>query len=231
MDFAGLIDPARDSLAATRTLPIQSTQSQLTSVASLGEDFELFLEILTTQLRNQDPLNPVESEQFVDQLTQFSQLEQQVRTNDELQNLQGELRVGTARDDANLIGRNVQALSDTIGFDGTNQTAFQVIADRAADAVVRIFDESGQLVREVQGALDGGGNFVVWDGTNQDGVALPAGSYRVAASAVDAEGSAVRTQVVVTAPIQEVRFGLGGSQFLLGTGATIEAEEIIRVSG
>ncbi len=96
MSDIGLINPIQNSLSATRSILLDSAQSQLTSIASLGEDFELFLNILTTQLQNQDPFNPVESEQFVDQLTQFSQLEQQVRTNDELLNLQAELRLASS---------------------------------------------------------------------------------------------------------------------------------------
>ena len=137
-------------------------------------DFQTFLRLLTTQMQNQDPLNPMESTEFASQLAQFSGVEQQVRTNDLLTGMQAGLATLGMGQLGGWIGMEARA-EMPVNFEGQTVTlagAPHVLADRM-ELIVR--DERGEVVQQIPIPLSA--DSFDWDGTDLSGDAVPPGVY------------------------------------------------------
>ncbi|MCS6878120.1 MAG: flagellar hook assembly protein FlgD [Geminicoccaceae bacterium] len=154
----------------------------------LTADFATFLELLTTQLRNQDPLSPMDTERFTSQLVQFSIVEQALRTNERLERLVNLVRTGTAASALALVGRPILVDGSRMRVDEQGGATIYTLDRPAASVTVRIFDDSGRLVLATAGPAAAGANRFVWDGRLLDGTRVEPGTYRVAVSALDAGG-------------------------------------------
>lgn len=218
--------------------PIQqaiTTETESPSRASvarqaLTDNLDTFLTLLTTQLENQDPLQPMDTNQFVDQLTQFSELEQGVETNQTLTEIAGALGVGDRQESVALLGRTVEAQSDILPLNpgGTN-FAFE-ITQPADNAEMRIFDQGGNLVAQFQVQGDVGRYNAGWDGTTLNGAIAAPGLYKAQVVSLDDPSNEVLTgQILSGGTVQEVRFENGETKLVLDQGMIIDADDIRRV--
>lgn len=151
----------------------QSTPtSQTKSGGFSGGDFETFLKMLTTQIRNQDPLNPMEGSEFAVQLATFSGVEQQVKTNDLLEQMSGQLGANSLSTYSDWIGRQVRTTGQI--FFGDNPLIMDISPDPAADRVVLVTKDSygRRISAEEVGKGDG---LVEWYGVDTNGARLPLG--------------------------------------------------------
>lgn len=166
------IPPATPNAAAGAT-----SRSQTTS-ASIGAEFDTFLTLLTAQIRNQDPLAPLDSTQFVEQLATFSSLEQQVQTNSILEGMAEMLTTLHASASADWVGKSVAVPSPILEFDG-RRAEFTFDAPAAADtALLAVRTADGRLLGH--SALDLGAGIQTWDGRIEgSSQPLPSGSYFV----------------------------------------------------
>lgn len=168
-----------------------SDSSSLTNGSSLAETFDTFLTLLTTQLQYQDPLDPMDTNEFTSQLVEFTGVEQSISTNkklDELIALQGDLQLNNAVD---YIGKKVSADSIIMMLQDGQSTVTYDLAANAADVDIKIIDELGNTVRTLNGGTDVGRNEVVWDGLDSDGEPVEDGLYGFLVTAADADGKAV----------------------------------------
>lgn len=190
---------------------------------------EAFLELLISQLTNQDPLSPMQDHEFVAQLATFSSLEQLESIND---GMQASLLMNQSVNNSlatNLIGKEVLVAGDSVKLPEDGEVSFQVQLAQDASVTIRITDASGQVVREIQkGSLSDGSNDVVWDGKTSDGVRAEAGEYKVEIVATDAGGADVAAQLRVRARVDGVRFH-EGSGFLLVNGEEVALSSIVEV--
>ena len=157
----------------------QDARANLISPEEAESDtgFDEFLTLLTVQLRNQDPLNPMDSTQFVEQLATFTGVEQQIGTNDRLDQLiETEASVQLA-DLAGWIGREVQAFGVGFHFDGGELKIDMPGDSEASRASVVIRDQSNREVATL--SADPAGGEVVWDGKTNDGSQASSGVYNV----------------------------------------------------
>lgn len=138
----------------------------------VSSDFETFLRMLTTQMQNQDPLNPMEATDFAVQLATFSGVEQAVRTN---QLLEGILSQSTIGELAGLVGMTVRS-PGAARFDGTGVALTLPALDEADSARLLVRDAMGGLVDSENVSTAGGAH--VWRGLGADGMPLPSGTYR-----------------------------------------------------
>ncbi len=143
----------------------------------LGKD--AFLKLLTIQLRNQDPTDPVKNEQFVAQLAQFSSLEQLVGLQETLQGVYLGIATMNNASMAQLIGREVVAVGDGFVLDGGSGTLHYEAARPYDGATLSILDEDGNVVfsTEIPPGPEGEGSYT-WDGRGTSGERLPDGVYR-----------------------------------------------------
>ena len=161
------------STAATAA-PNPSASDGAEARTSLTSDYEMFLQMLTTQMTNQDPLNPVDSSDYAVQLATFSSVEQQVLTNDLLIDLTSQLSASGLKDMAAYVGKDVRTQGPAY-FEGTPIDIMPEIATGAESARLSVRNEAGDLVQEFE--LDPQGGGVSWAGLDVDGNPLPYGLY------------------------------------------------------
>jgi len=185
----------------TASTPLSQAQK---SKAGLANNFNTFLTLLTTQLQNQDPLNPLDSGQFTSQLVQFSGVEQAISTNDNLESLLILTQAASTGTAASYIGKTVTFKGDTAPL-ASGQANWQYdLASQAANSTIVVSDDSGKVVYSQAGETTPGKHDFVWNGTDNAGNALPDGSYTVQVSATDDGGKNVFVDTFVTGAVTGV---------------------------
>lgn len=182
-----------------------------------------FLKLLVTQLGNQDPLNPMDGQEFAAQLAQFSSVEQLLNIGDALaQN--GELNALLAQSvnsgvAAGLIGKTVRAAGNSVGWNGEHAAPLNFeLADAADEVTIRIHDESGKIVRTLDlPVLSSGEHSFEWDGMDSSGLIVAEGSYTFEVVAADGEGNTVEAQTYLTGVVDRVTFGPEGVSLWIGS--------------
>lgn len=214
------------ALASTPSPQMAGSQSLL------GKDD--FLKLLITQLRYQDPLNPLDGTEFASQLAQFSSVEQLANINSTLEASLGTNQlmaqsIGNSLA-ATMIGKEVRASGDAIQLIGAGDVRLGYsLSGVAASAEVNIYDANGSLVRTLQGTgTDKGDNTVVWDGKDELGASLAAGSYTFTVKALDGAGTALSSSQFLYGTVSSVRFKSTGTVFVVD-GAEIPLAQILEI--
>lgn len=189
----------------------------------MASDFETFLMLLTAQMRNQDPLKPMESTEFVAQLASFSSVEQQVRTNDGLDRIFDLLSGGTADGLAAWIGKEVRA-PGKVEFTGTPiDVEVTPVSDTDRSVLVVTNDFGQEVARRV---VEPDAGIVVWDGTTDVGSEVPHGRYGFALEGYSGNTLTGTTPGLVYAPVREVRFQDGQPVLVVEDGAQVPLGEV-----
>jgi len=196
--------------------------------ATLADNFETFLTLLTEQLANQDPLDPLDSNQFVEQLVQFSSVEQQIASNQSLQALL-DLQGATAKlSAADYVGKIVTA-SSSEALLGENGANWSYALDRTAQRTdLVITDNRGEVVATFPGETAEGPATFAWDGADQFGNPLPPGVYSLEVVATDAEDALIDTNVRVSGRVTGADFA-GDDVTLNVGGLTVPLTRVIGV--
>ena len=169
-------------------------------------DYNKFLTLLTAQLRNQDPLAPMDASQFTNQLVQFSQVEQSVHMNDSMSSLLKLQEQGQVNNAVNYVGRTVEVLGQEFSVSGGAPVGLVYAVDGTpAAASIQIFDGSGQLVRSLSAPEGAGPNRVEWDAKSQLGGTVPNGTYRVQVTAKDKDGKPLTVQTGFSGQVNQVQ--------------------------
>lgn len=200
------------------------------ATSSLATNYESFLTLLVAQVQNQDPLEPMESSQFVDQLATLTQVEQTVQMNSQMENLRSQLALNAALSETGMIGREVTGPSDTVQFDGDKAVFSYELAADAATVQAQIRDASGNLIAVIDGLSITGKTLheVEWDGTDTVGNKVAAGQYHLSIAAVDAEGGAGSYNSYTNATVLAVEYSDSSTYLQLSNGNRINSGEIVR---
>ncbi|MBY4894080.1 flagellar hook assembly protein FlgD [Rhodobacteraceae bacterium N5(2021)] len=211
-------------LSALQTNTSTATAAQdNTTAASITTDFDMFLRLLTTQMQNQDPLNPADSTEYTAQLATFSAVEQQVETNDLLRGLQASFASMNMGQLSGWIGMEARA-EMPVNFTGqatTVQIAPNTLADRV-ELVVR--NRAGDVVASTPAVL--GDEPFSWDGTGDDGYPLPHDTYTLSAQSWRGEDVLEERAAFVFGEISEAQT-LSGEVFVtMENGVTVPADAV-----
>lgn len=191
----------------------------------MGDTQDRFLTLLITQLRNQDPLNPMENEQITSQLAQLSTVQGIQQLNDTLLALSGQMDVSQSMQAAALIGKDVLVPGSKIslGSDPDNPevkiaTPFGIDLMSPADkVVVHVLDGSGAVVREMEVDINDSGVYSLeWDGRDNNGVVLPDGAYNVEVKATIGDGAPVAAEALRYGRVDSVAYTTKGLRLDLG---------------
>ncbi|MDQ0463334.1 flagellar basal-body rod modification protein FlgD [Caulobacter ginsengisoli] len=216
---------------ATTATAASSVASKLaSSKGRLADSEETFLKLLTTQLKNQDPLSPLDSNQFTQQIVQMTGVEQQLMTNDLLAKLIG-LSDGGLSGSVGLIGKQIKAASDSATLaDGKASWSYD-LAGAAQDATISIVNSAGQTVySETASNLASGSHDFTWNGKTTDGRTLPdGGTYTVKIAAKSATGSTVAVTPYVSGVATGVETLDGATVVSLGK-TKIPVSQIVSVT-
>tara|TARA_R110000787_G_scaffold79571_3_gene173853 strand:+ start:2119 stop:2790 length:672 start_codon:yes stop_codon:yes gene_type:complete len=198
------------------------------SLSQLGNDYNKFLTLLTAQIQNQDPLEPVDSTQFVAQLAQLSQVEQAVQTNTQLETVSSQISGLLNLGGTDLLGRDVTIQSDTVMLkNGATATTYEV-GEAASEVTAKIIDPLGRTIRTITGlsVRSGTQNQLGWDGKDDYGNPQLDGIYSVQLAAKNTAGEAVNIQASRSARVEDVRFQEGEIVFGLDGGETASSVTI-----
>jgi len=161
------------------------------SKSKLSGDLDSFLTLLTSQLKNQDPLSPMDSTEFTNQLVQFSGVEQAINTNTNLESLIGLTQASIGSTAVGYLGKEVQAESSTMPLqDGQAKYTYTIPKD-ASKCLIVIKDSSGAVVKTEQGELKAGTYHMTWDGKNAYGEQLDDGAYSLEVQATGTDGETI----------------------------------------
>lgn len=155
------------------------------SLAGLADNFDNFLTILTTQLQHQDPLSPLDSNEFTNQLVQFTGVEQAVLQNKNLESLIALQQQNQATGAVSYIGKVIEATGNTNMLTDGEATFSYVLPSSAKVAAIQVFDADGKLVYQQPVDTTAGIHDVVWDGSNLQGGIAPDGAYTFKVTALN----------------------------------------------
>ena len=184
-----------DPTTASNVAASSATKSNNTSSDALGKlsaDFNNFLTLLTTQLKNQDPLSPMDSTEFTQQLVAFTGVEQQINTNTKLDQLIKLDKSSLMTSAAAYIGTEVEATADQVWLpDSKTASIGYTLPEGVSAAAMAIYNASGQTIRTGSVPTTAGHNVVGWDGKDNNGNTVASGLYAFTIQGLDKNGKPV----------------------------------------
>jgi len=215
---------AIDSVAS-----LGASSSLTGSRQTIAENFDTFLQLLTTQLKNQNPLDPLDTNQFTQQLVQFTSVEQQLKTNTFLEALIQSNQTAASSQAVGFIGKEVSASSTMTEMRNGSASWLYNASQQASDATITIKDPSGNVVYTEKRALEAGPGRFDWNGVSATGQKLPDGPYQIQIDASDVAGANIPVTTQMTGIVEGVDFS-GQEPFLMVGGSRIALASVSAVS-
>jgi flagellar basal-body rod modification protein FlgD len=226
MATVNAIPPVTSTVTAATTNATNAT-STAAGVGSavdrktIAGNFDTFLQLLTTQLRNQNPLDPLDTNQFTQQLVSFAGVEQQIRQNQQLETLISIQKSAQATTALQFVGATVAIEGSTAPLvDGRATWTFST--PKPATATITIRGENGQTVYSNTMPMSAGTKAFEWDGRDSNGIKLPDGNYTVSITGKDASGQTVAIASEVEGRVESVdltktppEMNVGGQSFTI----------------
>jgi len=191
------------SASATAAASSSSSSSSSSSTSGIADNFQTFLTLLTTQLQNQNPLDPLDTNQFTQQLVQFAQVEQQMKSNDQLTTLVSLEQSAQSTTALAYVGATVVVDGATAPL-ANGSASWNLNVSKPASATVTITDSTGQTAYSGTFTVNPGNQSFTWDGRGNDGKQWPDGSYTLTATGVDANGQSTGISTEVQAQVDSV---------------------------
>ena len=199
---------------ATSTTSSSAASSDATEIAG---NFTQFLTLLTTQLKNQNPLDPMDTNQFTQQLVQFAGVEQQLKSNDRLDSILTASKAASSASATSYIGQTISADGTTAQLADGSATWNLTPARAATKATVTISDANGNVVASQSTTLNAGSQTYAWNGKTSAGLTAPDGTYSIKVAAQDATGANVTVDTAITGKVTEVDLSGSSPVLLVGT--------------
>lgn len=184
---------------AAQTISTTSTTPKTTIAA----DFDMFLKLLTAQMQHQDPLDPMDTSEYTQQLVQYSQVEQSIQQTGVLEDILTRLASQDMAQASNFIGREARFDSPVAGLGSAPAQWTYYAETKPSSLVATIKDASGNTVREVTLDPSAQGEYA-WDGTKTDGTRAADGAYTLSLIARDANGEAIPITINSVAIVKDV---------------------------
>lgn len=222
------------SAASGSSTSQSSSSSSSSSTQTLNE--QDFLQMLVTELQNQDPTNPLQSTDLAAQLAQFSSVSELQTLNTNVQNSTNANLLMTQSISntmaATLIGKKIQVDTSQISYDGSNQpTLGFTLPSSASDVKVNIMNSNGTVVRTIdEGAVAAGDKTVTWDGEDSAGGTAPTGNYTFSVTATDSQGNQITPSLYILGTVQGVQFGSNGASLLVD-GTQVNFSDVKEIYG
>lgn len=202
--------------------------NSLTSKSKLSSDLNSFLKILTAQLKSQDPLDPLDTHEFTNQLVLFSGVEQAIQQNANLEKLIAIQNDNIAVGALSFMGKEVEALGQTAMLRDGRATFSYTLPNDAAGSIVRIIGPDGKTVLEQKGETKAGRHEFLWNGKDKSGNKLPDGAYSIKVDAADAKKQPLKVIYSVTGKVTGVQLEKGVATLNLGD-AKVPLKQVIRI--
>ncbi len=209
------------------------TSSTTSSTNGLSSTMAQFLKILTTELQNQDPTQPMDPAAFVGQLATLNEVQATVQSNQLLTAIEAQIQASSGASLTNYIGDQITAQSNAISLasSGSSVTFGYTEPSNIKSGTIVIKDSSGNQVFSAVANPASGNQTYTWNGKNVAGTALPAGNYTVTVNTIDNTGKAGTAQTYTAATVQSVDSSGSTPKLVLSTGSEIPVSGIMNNSG
>ncbi len=219
-------------MTTTSSVAASTASQAASSKTTLASNMDTFLKLLTTQLQNQDPTNPMDSNQFTQQLVQYSQVEQQINTNGNLEKLLTMTQGNQTASLVSFIGKTIEANGSNANLaSGGSASWTYTLPSDAASLAITVKDSSGKSVY-ISSTADktAGQHSFTWDGTKSDGTKAAAGTYTVSVSAADASKSTIAATTSVGGVVDGIETDpTSGASYLTIGGVKISIGDVTSV--
>jgi flagellar basal-body rod modification protein FlgD len=204
---ASVFSPSQVSTTSSSSSTSSTAQAAGTSASQqLAGNFNTFLQLLTTQLQNQNPLDPLDTNQFTQQLVEFASVEQQINMNTNLQSLITMQQTSQATSALELVGSTVTVGGNSATLSNANSTAasWSLTTTTPATATVTVTNSSGSTAYSGTMSLNAGTQSFTWNGQGNTGQTWPDGTYTLSIKATGANGQAVTVSTQVQGVVSGV---------------------------
>ncbi len=212
---------------AVSSVGSSSTSAVSNSRQTIAQNFDTFLQLLTTQLRNQNPLDPLDTNQFTQQLVQFTGVEQQLKTNEFLEAMMTSTQTANNSQAVSYVGKIVTASGTKTEMVDSAATWHFAVGVKA-DITATVRDAAGNVVYTKSGTVNQGESVFTWDGIGNDGRQRADGSYSVTIEARDASGKLVDVATEMTGEVTGIDFS-GSEPVLIVGGGRVNLSAILSV--
>ena len=186
-----------------------------------------FLKIFVTQLKFQDPLEPLDNYQMASQMAQFSMVESLNSLTASIGSMESSQAAANNLQAAALVGKKVEVQGSALSLSQGTASEGSYQLDKPGKATIKILDEKGSLVRVIESQVsDTQKHQLLWDGKNDQGILLPDGQYRFQVSAVDAQGTAIEVKTTMVGKVEGVTLDQGKAYLQIGSKKVLLSEII-----
>jgi flagellar basal-body rod modification protein FlgD len=203
-----------------------SNNTSSNSTSGIADNFQTFLTLLTTQLQNQNPLDPLDTNQFTQQLVQFAGVEQQLKQNEQLKELLALEKINQSTQALIYVGNKVAVDGSSQQFNGS--ATWNLDAPVATTAKITITSATGATAYSGTFAMDKGNASFMWDGKGNDGTQWPEGTYKLTATYKDSAGKDVAIPTEIVGVVDSVDLTASPALLSIG-GKTYTTDQIKRV--
>jgi flagellar basal-body rod modification protein FlgD len=200
---SSLLAPTTSTPPTTATGASSTSSSQTNFNNQIAGNFTTFLQLLTTQLQNQNPLDPLDTNQFTQQLVQFAGVEQQINMNTQLQSLVSLQQTAQSTQALAFVGTTVTVNGSTASL-ASGQAQWTFNPASPASATFTVTNSTGQTVYTQTGTVQPGSQQFTWNGLDNNGQKWPDGNYTLSITATGASGQSVAVPTTVTGVVNSV---------------------------
>ncbi len=198
------------------------------SRVKLADDFDNFLTLLTAQLAHQDPLDPVDSNEFVAQLVSFTEVEQSIASNRNLETLISLFSANQSAMAVGYLGTTVEAVTNTAALEGGEARFIYNLPEATSEAKIVITNAEDEIVYTGKGNIGIGDHRYIWRGIGNDGSQQPDGIYRISISAKNSDGDAIEAATRIVGRVTGVNTA-GDDLILVVNGVGVSLDDIVSV--
>jgi flagellar basal-body rod modification protein FlgD len=206
-----------------------SESNSATAKAKLDEDLNKFLNLLVTQLKNQDPLDPMDANEFTSQLVQFASVEQQIYQNSNLEKMLSLQETSQISGMVDFIGNQVEFFSQNLPLADSHAEFSYIMPQGVAKGTINIANSSGVNVFYADADTTSGKHTVKWDGTDKSGNQLADGVYTLLVSGQDSSGGLMEVEHLVVGPVTGAGVDDGVVKLFINGELTVEQDKVLSV--
>jgi flagellar basal-body rod modification protein FlgD len=193
-----------------------ATNSTDPALKQLSGNFSTFLNLLTTQLKNQDPTSPMDTNQFTQQLVMYSQVEQQIQSNTNLKSLIAQGQSSASAMAMDYLGKRVSIMNGQASLAEGEATWTYNLPSAAKSAKLTVTNSAGKTVYTGDAEKTAGNHNFEWDGKDNYGNAQPSGGYKLTVTAVDSAGAALDAAIASAGLVSQIDMTGASPQLVIG---------------